>query len=112
MGLPIRRPKPKEKQIVLAFPDELDAWVRQQAAQTAQETCGVDFDPTDTIVEQVTTQHNDQLVRALNLEGLERMQVLLEQLLQQTRVAHERAEDLCKKQQRLPTNHRKTARNM
>jgi len=31
LDLPVRRPKPNEKQIVLAFPDELDAWVRRQS---------------------------------------------------------------------------------
>ncbi len=33
LSLPVRRPKPNEKQIVLAFPDELDAWVRRQSVQ-------------------------------------------------------------------------------
>lgn len=31
LGLPVRRPKPNEKQIVLAFPQEIDAWLRRQA---------------------------------------------------------------------------------
>lgn len=31
LDLPVRRPKPNEKQIVLAFPDELDSWLRQQS---------------------------------------------------------------------------------
>lgn len=31
LGLPVRRPKPNEKQIVLAFPDELDAWLKHPA---------------------------------------------------------------------------------
>ncbi len=29
LGLPVRRPKPNEKQIVLAFPEELDAWLKR-----------------------------------------------------------------------------------
>ncbi len=31
LDLPVRRPKPNEKQIVLAFPEELDAWLRNQS---------------------------------------------------------------------------------
>ncbi len=29
LGLPVRRPKPNEKQIVLAFPEELDNWLKR-----------------------------------------------------------------------------------
>jgi hypothetical protein len=31
LDLPVRRPKPNEKQIVLAFPEELDAWLKHQS---------------------------------------------------------------------------------
>ncbi len=31
MGLPVRRPKPKEKHIVLAFCEELDGWARNNS---------------------------------------------------------------------------------
>lgn len=31
LDLPVRRPKPYEKQIVLAFPEELDGWLRRQS---------------------------------------------------------------------------------
>ncbi len=33
LDLPVRRPKPNEKQIVLAFPEELDAWLRNQSSR-------------------------------------------------------------------------------
>lgn len=34
LGLPVRRPKPNEKQIVLAFPEELDAWLKRPAMRS------------------------------------------------------------------------------
>jgi hypothetical protein len=40
LDLPVRRPKPNEKQIVLAFPDELDAWVRRQSEHRRPEYNG------------------------------------------------------------------------
>jgi hypothetical protein len=33
LGLPVRRPKPKQKHIVLAFRGELDEWLRHAAKQ-------------------------------------------------------------------------------
>jgi hypothetical protein len=34
LDLPVRRPKPNEKQIVLAFPEELDSWLRSQSQRS------------------------------------------------------------------------------
>ncbi len=35
LGLPVRRPWPGKRQIVFAFPAELDAWIRQQSVPTS-----------------------------------------------------------------------------
>lgn len=35
LGLPVRRPRPNERQIVLAFPDELDAWLKRSPQATS-----------------------------------------------------------------------------
>ena len=33
LGLPIHRPLPSKKHIVIAFPDELDRWIRRQSVE-------------------------------------------------------------------------------
>lgn len=73
LDLPVRRPKPNEKQIVLAFPDELDAWVRRQSHQRPSE---------------LTLQNTDELSRLRELiertlKETRRLQVATEQLIKQ-----------------------------
>lgn len=107
MGLPIRRPKPKEKQIVLAFPDELEDWVRQQ-------TAGVRATPRKANPSEVTPEVlADALrlyrepIREANREGLERMHILLAQMMQSTQVVHASAEHLFRNLQEFRKNRSK-----
>ena len=99
LGLPIRRPKPKEKQIVLAFPDELDDWVRQQTldpiARVQRAPRGTNEDTARSaqpffIGQQSLNVHRD---------GLQRMHALLAEMVRRTHVVQAQAEVLYKRLQ-------------
>src|SRR5512133_762410 len=69
MALPVRRPKPKYRQIVLAFPDELNHWLHAQ--------------PKHHHVKPTTALAHTRGLLAITME--------------QTRLATERTEQLCKR---------------
>ncbi|HET8667754.1 MAG TPA: hypothetical protein VFM10_07215, partial [Terriglobales bacterium] len=83
LGLPVRRPKPKEKQIVLAFPGELDRWVRHanpynSIAKMEQQTYQVlagEFARTKFLVShmadliRIAHERTAELMRSLECEG-------------------------------------------
>lgn len=101
LGLPIRRPKPKDKQIVLAFPDELDDWVRQQTldpiAQVRHAPRGTHEETTRSVQSFLIGQHPLNSHR----EGLQRMHALLAEMARRTHVLHAQAEVLHKRLQTL-----------
>jgi len=74
LGLPVRRPKPKHKQIVLAFPDELNAWLRGQSTR--------------------------QPSRSNSREEFRRMQELVTQVREQTRMLHDQTAEIVDRLQR------------
>jgi hypothetical protein len=78
LGLPVRRPKPNEKQIVLAFPDELDAWVRESQHQSGSQ--------------------NSQR------QELTRLRELIEQTVSETKRLQLATEQLLKMYEHWPTN--------
>jgi hypothetical protein len=94
MDLPVRRPKPKEKQIVLAFPDELDNWVRQQTKTPGRLP---DAQPNLTarlLADAMQMYRSPKPLLELNRDGLQRMHALLAEMVQRTQLVHARAEDL------------------
>jgi hypothetical protein len=66
MGLPVRRPKPRERQIVLAFPEELDTWLHSAPRRQRPDTAAT----------------------------LARTQCLVGVMLQQTRLAQQRIQEI------------------
>ncbi len=79
LGLPVRRPKPNEKQIVLAFPEELDNWLKRSPQR--------DFAP-------MTKRR----------EEFERLRVLLQQTMHETQRLNETTQNLLRFTRRYETN--------
>src|SRR5512133_1808800 len=68
MALPVRRPKPKYRQIVLAFPEELNHWLRAQ--------------PKHHYVKPTTTLAHTRGLLAITMEHTRRAKERIEQLRQ------------------------------
>lgn len=107
MDLPVRRPKPKEKQIVLAFPDELDDWVRQQTVRSRSER------PAQVSGNQLTSEiladtmrlhRYREPLKTTNRESLDRMHALLDQMVQNTQTVRDRAEHLLRNMEQFHKN--------
>ncbi len=107
MGLPIRRPKPKEKQIVLAFPDELDDWVRQQSVSARIEAPGQTPTPritSELLVNSLRISAHRAPLKVANRAGLDRMHLLLTQMIHNAEMVRTRAESLFRNAQQLQNN--------
>jgi hypothetical protein len=103
MGLPVRRPKSKEKQIVLAFPDELEEWIRRQPpTSTNRQPTDRDSDssqasgperseaPRSTLIMQCSRAELQDFHRA----EIERLRSLLAHIAQEIRILSEGTESL------------------
>ena len=80
LGLPVHRPKGKDRSAVLAFPEELNAWLQQTPVRSA--TMSAEPQPTgrkETAA--VSTRHPNLLIQDVRLTSA-RAQKLLESLVQ------------------------------
>ncbi len=87
LGLPVRRPKPNEKQIVLAFPEELDAWLRAPHTHTPDNGLR-------------GSQHREEFAR---------LRLLIQRTMDETKRLHATTQELLKCTERYDVRHDRKA---
>jgi len=78
LGLPVHRPKGKDRSAVLAFPEELNAWLQQTPVRSA--TMFADPQPSRREAAAVTTSDPNLLIQDVRLTSA-RSQKLLESVM-------------------------------
>ena len=79
LGLPIHRPKGQDRSAVLAFPEELNAWMQQTPVRSAEIWAGPQPAGRETTAA-VSTRHPNLLIQDVRLTSA-RSQKLLESLM-------------------------------